>query len=92
MHSTKNYGGQRDARTKSLFNYPFLYMDYPPQITPEKFHAYENTRRSGVTNMFDIKTVMEFSGLERIECLDIMKNYKRYCEMYPDGPQQIMAI
>lgn len=67
-------------------------MDYPPQITRQKFELYENTRRSGITNMFDTRFVCEITGLERSECLEIMKNYKRYCEQYPDGPQQSMAI
>jgi len=51
-------------------------------ITKEKFQSYEDVRQSGKTNMFAVKTVMALSGLTEEECLDIMKNYDKYKEMY----------
>ena len=34
-------------------------------ISPEDFEAYEDVRQSGVTNMFDFRTVMELTGLSK---------------------------
>ena len=45
------------------------------KITQEQFEAYEDVRVSGVTNMFDVKTVGQLSGLEKEEIMSIMKNY-----------------
>lgn len=49
-------------------------------MTKEKFICYENIRKSGVTNMFDVNKVIELSGdiLDKKDILDIMKNYKKY--------------
>ena len=53
-------------------------------ITKEKFEAYVDVQESGVTNMFDVRTVGMLSGLDREEIMAIMKNYsnlkKRYSE------------
>ena len=35
------------------------------EITKEQFEAYVDVQMSGVTNMFDVKTVGELSGLEK---------------------------
>lgn len=51
-------------------------------ITKEKFQKYVEVQKSGVTNMFAVKTVMTLSGLTKEECLDIMKNYSKYKEMH----------
>lgn len=51
-------------------------------ITKEKFETYENVRKSGVTNMFDVKTVEIISGLDREEILNIMENYSEYIVKY----------
>lgn len=48
------------------------------KITKDKFEEFVKVQKSGVTNMFDIKTVKMLSGLTKAECLDIMKNYKIY--------------
>ena len=50
----------------------------------EKITIYEAIRKSGVTNMFDVKTVCELSNriLSREDCLYIMKNYKELVEKY----------
>ena len=52
------------------------------KITKEQFLDYENVRKSGVTNMFNIKNVMFISDLTREECVDIMKNYNTYKKKY----------
>jgi len=44
-------------------------------ITKDQFSAYINVQMSGVTNMFDVRTVSELSGLSREQILEIMKNY-----------------
>lgn len=51
-------------------------------ITEEKFMAYENVRRSGVTNMFDVRYVCELSGLTRDEAMYIMQNYTELYEEF----------
>ena len=45
--------------------------------TFEQFKEYLEIQNSGVTNMFDIRTIMEISytGLNREICRYIMKNY-----------------
>ena len=44
-------------------------------ITKEQFNSYEDVRLSGVTNMFDVKTVSNLSGLDRATILIIMDKY-----------------
>jgi len=48
------------------------------------FAAYEKVRVSGVTNMFDVKTVSMLSGLDRDEILSVIKNYDDLMKKYPD--------
>ena len=45
------------------------------EITQEQFKAYVDVQESGVTNMFDVKTVGELSGLSKEEIMSIMKSY-----------------
>ena len=52
------------------------------KITQEQFEAYEDVRVSGVTNMFDVKTVGQLSGLEKEEIMEIMKNYGTLNDKY----------
>ena len=48
------------------------------KITKEEFEEYEEIRLSGVTNMFDIRTIVSLSdNLTREKCLEIMKNYSK---------------
>jgi len=54
------------------------------EITKEDFAAYEDVRSSGVTNMFDVKTVSMLSGLDRETIIEIMENYSDLMEKYPD--------
>jgi len=44
-------------------------------ITQDQFEAYTNVQESGVTNMFDVKAVSTYSGLDRQEIMYIMTNY-----------------
>ena len=52
------------------------------EITKEQFQAYVDVQMSGVTNMFDVKTVGELSGLEKEEIKEIMKNYRTLNDKY----------
>ena len=54
------------------------------EITEEQFEAYEDVRESGVTNMFDVRTVSELSGLDREEIMTIMKGYSELKEKYDE--------
>ena len=54
-------------------------------ISYGKFLAYENVRRSGETNMFDIRKVVELSSLERSMIMAIMQNYDKLCMKYPEA-------
>ena len=54
------------------------------EITKEQFEAYVNVQMSGVTNMFDVKTVSQLSGLEKEEIMTIMKSYGELKEKYND--------
>ena len=54
------------------------------KITQEQFEIYVDVQESGVTNMFDVKTVGELSGLEKEEIMTIMKNYGQLKEKYDE--------
>jgi len=54
------------------------------KITQEQFEAYVDVQESGVTNMFDVKTVGELSGLEKEDIMTIMKNYGELKEKYDE--------
>ncbi len=47
-------------------------------ISKNEFKAYTNVQMSGVTNMFDVRTVESISGLSKAKIMDIMKNYEQY--------------
>tara|TARA_R100000750_G_scaffold54059_1_gene39657 strand:+ start:321 stop:488 length:168 start_codon:yes stop_codon:yes gene_type:complete len=51
-------------------------------ITQEEFDAYEDVRQSGVTNMFNVSVVSDYSGLSRQQIMAIMKNYSELNEKY----------
>ena len=44
-------------------------------ITQEEFDSYEDVRQSGVTNMFAVNTVSDYSGLSKDKIVSIMENY-----------------
>ena len=54
------------------------------KITKEQFEAYVDVQMSGVTNMFDVKTVGELSGLEKEEIMTIMQSYGELKEKYDE--------
>ena len=51
-------------------------------ITEKQFNRYEGVRKSGVTNMFDVKTVEALSGLAKIEIIAIMEDYENLAKKY----------
>ena len=51
-------------------------------ITQDEFAAYEDVRVSGVTNMFNVSVVSDYSGLSREKIIDIMSNYQTLCIKY----------
>ncbi len=51
-------------------------------ITQDQFDAYEDVRESGITNMFNVAVVSDYSGLSRQEIMTIMKNYSTLQEKY----------
>ena len=54
------------------------------EITKEQCEAYVDVQESGVTNMFDVKTVSQLSGLEKEEIMTIMKSYGELKEKYDE--------
>ena len=54
------------------------------EITEEQFEAYVDVQESGVTNMFDVKTVSELSGLGKEVIITIMKSYGELKEKYDE--------
>lgn len=55
------------------------------EITYDDFWAYENLRRSGEINMFQIDEGCELSGLSRKQYIYIMKNYEELRNKYDKG-------
>ena len=45
-------------------------------ITQEEFDAYVEVQMSGVTNMFNVSVVSDYSGLSREKIIEIMSNYE----------------
>ncbi len=51
-------------------------------VTRDEFEAYTDVQYSGVTNMFDVKTVSQLSGLHRPKIIEIMEKYDIYSKKY----------
>ena len=51
-------------------------------VTRDEFEAYTNVQHSGITNMFDVRTVSELSGLGRPKIMEIMEKYDIYWKKY----------
>jgi len=53
-------------------------------ITKEKIQSYEAVRKTGLTNMFDIRNVIALSiePLTKDDCIDIMQNYEAYIKKF----------
>ncbi len=49
-------------------------------ITKDEFMRYEQLRKSGITNMFDLEVVMSITWLSKEKVLFIMKNYEKLYE------------
>ena len=45
-------------------------------VTQDEFEAYVDVQTSGVTNMFNVSVVSDYSGLSREKIIDIMTNYE----------------
>ena len=54
------------------------------EITQEQFEAYVDVQESGVTNMFDVKTVGQLSGLEKEQIMTIMTYYGELKDKYDE--------
>jgi hypothetical protein len=54
------------------------------EISREQFEAYVDVQESGVTNMFDVRTVSDLSGLDKQEIMTIMKSYGELKEKYDE--------
>ena len=54
------------------------------EITKEQFEAYVDVQESGVTNMFDGRTVGDLSGLEKERIITIMKSYGELKDKYDE--------
>jgi len=54
------------------------------EITKEQFEAYVDVQMSGVTNMFDVRTVGQLSGLEKEQIMEIMTNYSELKDKYDE--------
>ncbi len=51
-------------------------------ITQDEFDAYVQVQMSGVTNMFNVSVVSDYSGLSRDKIITIMENYNTLAERY----------
>ena len=51
-------------------------------ITQEEFDAYEEVRQSGITNMFNVSVVSDYSGLSRDKIITIISNYNTLAQKY----------
>ena len=54
------------------------------EISREQFEAYVDVQESGITNMFDVRTVSDLSGLDKQEIITIMKSYGELKEKYDE--------
>ena len=54
------------------------------EISKEQFEAYVDVQESGVTNMFDVRTVSDLSGLDKEQIMTIMKSYGELKEKYDE--------
>ena len=57
-------------------------------VKKEHFKRYVDVQMSGVTNMFDVKTVSSLADLAVDQIIDIMKNYEKYKDKWPSVQQK----
>jgi len=55
------------------------------EITEQEFKKYVSVQMSGVTNMWDVKTVEELTNIPREKILTIMKEYGELMKKYPSA-------
>ena len=58
------------------------YLIMSNTITQDDFEAYVDVQESGVTNMFNISVVSDYSGLNKNQIIEIMKNYETLSRKY----------
>ena len=51
-------------------------------ITQEQFDAYVEVQELGITNMFNVQVVSDYSGLSRQDIMTIMSNYSELQKKY----------
>ena len=51
-------------------------------ITQDEFDAYVEVQMSGVTNMFNVSVVSDYSGLSRDKIITIISNYDTLSKRY----------
>ena len=51
-------------------------------ITQDEFDSYVEVQESGITNMFNVSVVSDYSGLSRQDIMTIMSNYSVLQEKY----------
>jgi len=52
------------------------------QITQDEFDSYVEVQESGITNMFNVAVVSDYSGLSRDKIMTIMTNYSDLNDKY----------
>ena len=52
------------------------------QITQDEFDSYVEVQELGITNMFNVAVVSDYSGLSRDKIMTIMKNYSDLNDKY----------
>jgi len=52
------------------------------QVTQDEFDSYVEVQESGITNMFNVNVVSDYSGLSRDKIMTIMKNYSDLNDKY----------
>ena len=57
-------------------------MTETTQVTQDEFDSYVEVQESGITNMFNVSVVSDYSGLSRDKIMTIMKNYSDLQEEY----------
>ena len=57
-------------------------MTETTQVTQDEFDAYVEVQESGITNMFNVSVVSDYSGLSRDKIMTIMKNYTDLNDKY----------
>lgn len=63
------------------------------EISKEDFRDYQDIQYSGLTNMFDIKTVIKLSeNLTKEKYMAIIKNYGELTKKYPTKEQVLDSI